>query len=111
MAAHKVHSSFVTIQVTYFRDTTTLDTYASPMPTRIFSPWGKLEAMRNRKNTNIVLLGIILVAIIALWIFRTQFLARKAAGPAEFSEARVGPPDIYPDPVRTPGSTNPDITQ
>jgi len=23
----------------------------------------------------------------------------------------VGPPDIYPDPVRTPGATNPDITQ
>ena len=25
-------------------------------------------------------------------------------------EARIGPPDIYPDPIRTPGATNPDIT-
>ena len=67
--------------------------------------------MPNRQNTNVVLLAFILVAIIAFWIFRTQSPAKKSAGPAEFSEARVGPPDIYPDPVRTPGSTNPDITQ
>ena len=67
--------------------------------------------MPNRKNTNVVLLASILVVIIAFWIFRTQSPAKKSAGPAEFSEARVGPPDIYPDPVRTPGSTNPDITQ
>ena len=24
---------------------------------------------------------------------------------------RIGPPEIYPDPVRTPGAANPDITQ
>src|SRR5258708_219813 len=67
--------------------------------------------MRNRKNTNVALLAIILVAIIVLWIFRTQPPSQKSAGRAESSEARVGPADIYPDPLRTPGSTNPGITQ
>ncbi len=67
--------------------------------------------MRNRKNTNVALLAFILVAIIALWIFRTQSPSKKSAGLADSSEPRVGPADIYPDPVRTPGSTNPDITQ
>jgi hypothetical protein len=67
--------------------------------------------MRNRKNTNVALLAFVLVAIIALWFFRTQSPSKKSAGLAESSEPRVGPADIYPDPVRTPGSANPDITQ
>jgi hypothetical protein len=67
--------------------------------------------MRNRKNTNIVLLAFILLAIIALWLFRTQTPSKKSVGTAESGEARLGPSDIYPDPIRTPGATNPDITQ
>jgi hypothetical protein len=70
--------------------------------------YGRLEAMPNRKNTNVALLAFILVAIIAIWVFRTQSPSKKSA---EFSQARVGPADVYPDPVRTPGATNPDITQ
>jgi len=35
-----------------------------------------------------------------------------AAGPGPTSPSgRVGPPEIYPDPVKTPGVANPDITQ
>jgi len=65
----------------------------------------------NRKNTNFVLLAFILVAIIALWFFRTHSPSKNKPGPAETSEVRLGPADIYPDPVLTPGATNPDITQ
>jgi hypothetical protein len=36
-----------------------------------------------------------------------MFLAH--ASPAQHS--RLGPPDIYPDPVRTPGAANPQVTQ
>ena len=67
--------------------------------------------MRNRKNTNIALLAVILVVIIALWLFRTQSPSNRSAGFSATSEARLGPADIYPDPLRTPGATNPDITQ
>jgi hypothetical protein len=35
----------------------------------------------------------------------------KSSGPGETSEARIGPADIYPDPSRTPGAINPDITR
>jgi hypothetical protein len=74
-------------------------------------PWGKLEVMRNRKNTNPVLVSFLLVAIIALWMFRAQIPLHKSAAPTGSSEVRTGPADIYPDPARTPGATNPDITQ
>jgi len=67
--------------------------------------------MPKRKNTNLALFAFILVAIIALWIFRTQTPLNKSAGLAENGEARIGPADIYPDPLRTPGATNPDIAQ
>jgi hypothetical protein len=67
--------------------------------------------MPNRKNTNFVLLAFILLVVIALWLFRTQTPSNKSAGLAEAGEARMGPADIYPDPLRTPGATNPDITQ
>src|ERR1700731_4210485 len=67
--------------------------------------------MPKRKNTNLALFAFILVAIIALWIFRTQTPLNKSAGLAENGEAHMGPADIYPDPLRTPGATNPDIAQ
>jgi hypothetical protein len=66
--------------------------------------------MQNRKNTSLVLV-IIVVVILVLWLMRTQSPSRKSSGGAESGEAHVGPADIYPDPERTPGAANPDITQ
>jgi hypothetical protein len=66
--------------------------------------------MRNRKNTSSALL-IIVVVILVLWLKRTQFPSKKSSGLAESTEAHVGPADIYPDPERTPGAANPNITQ
>jgi hypothetical protein len=66
--------------------------------------------MRNRKSVFPVLIAVVAV-IIVLWLMRTQYPSKKSSGFAESGEARVGPADIYPDPVRTPGATNPDITQ
>ena len=43
-------------------------------------------------------------ALVAL----TSILLAHAAPPPS---GRIGPPEIYPDPVRTPGAANPDITQ
>src|ERR1035438_8699693 len=43
-------------------------------------------------------------ALVAL----TSILLAHAAQPPS---GRIGPPEIYPDPVRTPGAANPDITQ
>src|SRR6202140_3198370 len=67
--------------------------------------------MRNRRNSNFFLLAFVIIAILVLWLIRTQFPQKKLSRSSETSEARVGPADIYPDPVRTPGATNPDITQ
>ena len=49
----------------------------------------------------------------AAWFLRTHFPSPGAKSPeaGESVQARVGPPDIYPDPARTPGAINPDITQ
>ena len=67
--------------------------------------------MQNRKNSSFALLAFLLVVITMFWLIRTQFLSKKSPGFLGSGEARVGPADIYPDPVRTPGATNPDITQ
>jgi hypothetical protein len=68
--------------------------------------------MRNRKSP-VALLIAVLVLLAVSWFIRTQFSA-----PAKNSQetnrsvpAHLGPRDIYPDPARTPGATNPDITQ
>ena len=37
------------------------------------------------------------------------FLALAHGDRPRFS--RIGPPELYPDPIMTPGATNPDITQ
>ena len=48
---------------------------------------------------------------------RLKWLGRPSTDPGQTTsqsalvEARVGPPDIYPDPIRTPGAADPDITQ
>ncbi len=55
--------------------------------------------------------AIVVIAII--WFLRTQISTspNNSQQAAEPSEPHVGPTDIYPDPARTPGATNPDITQ
>ncbi len=48
------------------------------------------------------------------WISQRDLHPVDAATPSptlSANPARVGPMDIYPDPVRTPGGTNPNITQ
>jgi hypothetical protein len=66
--------------------------------------------MRNRKSTSLALVTIIVV-ILVLWLIRRQSPSTKSSAPAEFTAAHVGAADIYPDPERTPGAANPDITQ
>ena len=67
-------------------------------------------AMRNRNNARYVL-GVIAAILILLWLARTQFPAHKISGIAPSISVHAGPADIYPDPERTPGAINPDITQ
>jgi len=68
--------------------------------------------MQNRKSPVTFLIAL-LVLIVLAWIIRTQFQSPGSKSPAgsEAAQPHVGPPDIYPDPVRTPGAINPDITQ
>ncbi|HEX4643131.1 MAG TPA: hypothetical protein VH161_06675 [Candidatus Acidoferrales bacterium] len=68
--------------------------------------------MRNR-NSLLPLLIFLLMIVAVAWFLRSQYLAQQpqTASRAAPVPAHVGPPDIYPDPVRTPGATNPDITQ
>ena len=68
--------------------------------------------MRNRKSPVAFLIAVLALLVVA-WFIRTQFPSPGTKSPhgGEAVQARVGPPDIYPDPARTPGAINPDITQ
>jgi hypothetical protein len=68
--------------------------------------------MRGR-NKYLQILLVVLAAVVLVWWFRRMFptLTKPSSSGAETVPAHVGPPDIYPDPVRTPGATNPNITQ
>jgi hypothetical protein len=68
--------------------------------------------MRNR-NSFLPILVTIVVLVFVAWLIRTQFSSQEKKSPqsAEAPQPHVGPPDIYPDPARTPGATNPQITQ
>jgi hypothetical protein len=68
--------------------------------------------MPSRRSILPLLAGVLLILAIA-WLLRTQFSSppNKSPQTSEAVPAHVGPPDIYPDPARTPGATNPDITQ
>jgi hypothetical protein len=68
--------------------------------------------MQNRKSPVAFLIAIRGLLANA-WIIRVQFHTSGTKSPArgEAAQPRVGPSDIYPDPARTPGATNPDITQ
>jgi hypothetical protein len=67
-----------------------------------------------RRNSMIALLILGLVMLLAVaWLIHSRYSPPDTKSPAaeEPLPAHVGPPDIYPDPVRTPGATNPNITQ
>jgi hypothetical protein len=68
--------------------------------------------MRNRRSV-VPFLIVILVILAIVWIVRRQTRSspEKSAEAGEEIQPHVGPPDIYPDPARTPGAINPDITQ
>jgi hypothetical protein len=68
--------------------------------------------MRNRKSPVAFLIFVAALLVVA-WIVRTQFQSPGTKAPASGGSvvSRIGPPDIYPDPVRTPGAINSEITQ
>jgi hypothetical protein len=68
--------------------------------------------MQNRKSVVPFLIAVLVLLVVA-WFIRTQFPSPGTKSPSgsEPARAHAGPPDIYPDPERTPGATNPDITQ
>jgi hypothetical protein len=74
--------------------------------------WDKLPAMRNAKQI-LILITIVLLVIVLVWLVRREFPVLVEQSPAghESPQAHTGPVDIYPDPTRTPGAVNPEITQ
>jgi hypothetical protein len=68
--------------------------------------------MPNRKSVLPFLIAILALLFLA-WLIRTQITSTEKKSPetTESVQVRVGPADIYPDPARTPGAINPDITQ
>jgi hypothetical protein len=73
--------------------------------------------MRKRSHNSVVIVLFVLVVVIAVIAYRTKQIGvrgfPRSAGRSPETEIveRIGPRDIYPDPVRTPGAANPDITQ
>jgi hypothetical protein len=75
--------------------------------------------MRTRRSSNSVVVVVFVVIVIAAFVAHrtSRVTGRPSTDPSQPSsqpapvEARVGPPDIYPDPIRTPGAADPDITQ
>ena len=74
--------------------------------------------MRRRSNSSAFLVLFIVFVVIAVIAYRTNQVgvrgSPRSSGRSpetESVDARIGPRDIYPDPVRTPGAVNPDITQ
>jgi hypothetical protein len=75
--------------------------------------------MRTRRSNNsVVVVVFIVIVIAAVAAHRTRqvtgrTLPKAPSHPSSQTatvQTRIGPPDIYPDPIRTPGATNPDIT-
>jgi len=67
----------------------------------------KLTSMSRSRSRLIILLIVLLIFIVY------RIVRQPSLHPGQFSStnSRVGPPEIYPDPVRTPGAANPEITQ
>jgi hypothetical protein len=68
--------------------------------------------MPPRQKVSPILIAILLLLAVA-WFIYTKIPSPVTKSPerGEVVQSRVGPQDIYPDPVRTPGATNPDITE
>jgi hypothetical protein len=68
--------------------------------------------MQSRRSV-LPFLIVILALVFVAWLIRRQFSSTPNKSPVtgESVQAHAGPPDIYPDPARTPGATNADITQ
>ena len=68
--------------------------------------------MRSRKSVGPIVFAVLAV-IAAVWLVRREFpsLVKKSPGSGEALPVHVGPPDIYPDPEKTPGAVNPAVTQ
>jgi hypothetical protein len=67
--------------------------------------------MGSRKRVAPILISAVLL-FLAGWFFRRQFpSSENTVGFQGSIEMHVGPADIYPDPERTPGAVNPEITQ
>ncbi|MGD0908508.1 MAG: hypothetical protein ABSA96_13065 [Candidatus Acidiferrales bacterium] len=66
--------------------------------------------MRSRKSITPFLIAVV-VAIVIIWLVRTQSPSKNSPETTEPHLAHLGPADIYPDPARTPGAANPQITQ
>ena len=58
-------------------------------------------------------IALLFVAAFLFWLLRHPSLFQPNHSPGEIETPRVhvGPSDIYPDPARTPGAVNPEITQ
>jgi hypothetical protein len=72
--------------------------------------------MRKRQNSSALLLLLVALLLFAFVIYRMRGFLRApqqhdAPVAARSFKPRLGPADIYPDPPRTPGAVDPDITQ
>jgi hypothetical protein len=68
--------------------------------------------MRNRNALFLILIALLIIVVVA-WYFHSHppSSETQSSTGSEPAQSRVGPPDIYPDLSRTPGATNPKITQ
>jgi hypothetical protein len=72
-----------------------------------------------KRSHNVVIAVWVLLVVVAVIAHRTKQIGVQRSDwglsgrsrETETVEARIGPRDIYPDPVRTPGAVNPDIHQ
>lgn len=71
--------------------------------------------MRKRGNPSVAIAAVAIIVILylaAAWMSRRSLNSQPGSHPEVGSvAARMGPSDIYPDAARTPGATDPDITQ
>lgn len=66
-----------------------------------------------RRQSPVTLLLFILILLAVIWYLRSRYQSsRSQSSPnGEIPQVHVGPPDIYPDPARTPGAVNSEIMQ
>jgi hypothetical protein len=70
--------------------------------------------LKRRSNNSVLVLFVVLV-VIAVFAYKTKQSEFRGSPPSSErptrTDPRIGPRDIYPNPIRTPGATDPDITQ